>query len=330
MKLPNGYGSVYKLKGNRRKPWVARITIDWKDNGQPVYAYLGYFETRQDALKCLADYNHQPYNLDKRNITLGELYDMWVRNKSQMYALNTRQNYESRRTLLQRHLSTPYRKFTRSVIQGIIDGQEYVTQKIGIRTFFVTMDKYAYELDIIQKPQAELLDPIQYDTISTKLVFTHDEIMALWDYGTIWSEYILIMLYSGIRISELFQIRGEDCFLGYFKCGVKTKAGKNRIIPIHSAIRDIVAKHMPEDMGYIISCSATKFRTEFNNVMSDLGMHHVPHETRHTFRTAFDNTDANRVCINLIMGHTSQDIGERVYTHKTIAELKEAIEKIRY
>ena len=23
MKLPNGYGSVYKLKGNRRKPFIA-------------------------------------------------------------------------------------------------------------------------------------------------------------------------------------------------------------------------------------------------------------------------------------------------------------------
>ena len=26
MKLPNGYGSVYKLSGNRRKPWAARVT----------------------------------------------------------------------------------------------------------------------------------------------------------------------------------------------------------------------------------------------------------------------------------------------------------------
>ena len=29
MKLPNGYGSVYKLSGNRRKPWAARVTDGW-------------------------------------------------------------------------------------------------------------------------------------------------------------------------------------------------------------------------------------------------------------------------------------------------------------
>lgn len=29
MKLPNGYGSVYKLSGNRRNPWVACVTIGY-------------------------------------------------------------------------------------------------------------------------------------------------------------------------------------------------------------------------------------------------------------------------------------------------------------
>lgn len=29
MRLPNGFGSVYKLSGNRRKPWVARKTTGW-------------------------------------------------------------------------------------------------------------------------------------------------------------------------------------------------------------------------------------------------------------------------------------------------------------
>lgn len=31
MRLPNGYGSVYKLSGNRRNPYAARITIDWEE-----------------------------------------------------------------------------------------------------------------------------------------------------------------------------------------------------------------------------------------------------------------------------------------------------------
>lgn len=29
MRLPNGYGSVTKLSGKRRKPYVARVTVGW-------------------------------------------------------------------------------------------------------------------------------------------------------------------------------------------------------------------------------------------------------------------------------------------------------------
>lgn len=32
MKLPNGYGSVTKLSGNRRKPYLARVTLGWVIN----------------------------------------------------------------------------------------------------------------------------------------------------------------------------------------------------------------------------------------------------------------------------------------------------------
>ena len=30
MKLPNGFGSVYKLSGNRRNPYVAKKTKGWE------------------------------------------------------------------------------------------------------------------------------------------------------------------------------------------------------------------------------------------------------------------------------------------------------------
>ena len=54
MKLPNGYGSVYKLKGKRRKPWRARITDGFvydlvEDKQVQKYKTLGYYETKQKA-----------------------------------------------------------------------------------------------------------------------------------------------------------------------------------------------------------------------------------------------------------------------------------------
>jgi len=81
MKLPNGYGSVYKLKGKRRNPWVARKTVGWKDNAQPIYEYLGYYEKRELALKALTSYNLDPYDLANQQLTFTEIYDLWVKQK---------------------------------------------------------------------------------------------------------------------------------------------------------------------------------------------------------------------------------------------------------
>ena len=50
MKLANGMGSVYKLSGRRRKPWVARKTKGWDidektGKTKQLYMTIGYFPT---------------------------------------------------------------------------------------------------------------------------------------------------------------------------------------------------------------------------------------------------------------------------------------------
>ena len=68
MRLGNGEGSVYKLSGKRRKPWVARKTDGFDMRGYPQYKYIGYYKTRADALSALMDYNKSPYSLEKETI----------------------------------------------------------------------------------------------------------------------------------------------------------------------------------------------------------------------------------------------------------------------
>ena len=80
MKLPNGYGSVYKLPGNRRKPWAVRITVsrtEDQDGTHWKYKYLGYYETQSDALVALAHFNENPYDLDANKITFAEVFEKW-------------------------------------------------------------------------------------------------------------------------------------------------------------------------------------------------------------------------------------------------------------
>lgn len=116
--------------------------------------------------------------------------------------------------------------------------------------------------------------------------------------------------------------------------GVKTAAGKQRLVPIHSKIFHIVQSRAEQSKsGYLFEyggkkLSQTQYRKFWAGIMDKLEMEHLPHECRHTFRSRLDSAGANKVCIDRIMGHKSKGTGERVYTHKNIDELKLNIELI--
>lgn len=55
---------------------------------------------------------------------------------------------------------------------------------------------------------------------------------------------------------------------------------------------------------------------------------HIPYETRHTFATMLDNKNINSKIKKLLLGHSSNDVTEKVYTHKTIEQLREAVNSL--
>lgn len=74
MRNPNGYGTVAKLSGNRRNPFVVRKTLGWDDRGYPIYEIIGYYPTREAGMIALAEYNRDPYDIQTAKITMEQLY----------------------------------------------------------------------------------------------------------------------------------------------------------------------------------------------------------------------------------------------------------------
>ena len=120
--------------------------------------------------------------------------------------------------------------------------------------------------------------------------------------------------------------------------GVKTAAGKNRIVPIHSAIRSLVqARYSPHFSTFMYNAENGKpitnvaYYTAFNNVLSKCGIteKHTPHDCRHTFTSLLDSAGANEVCIDRLVGHASKSLTKKTYTHKDIEELRQSIELIK-
>ena len=75
MRNPNGFGSVINLGKNRRKPFAVRITAGYNaKNGKQIFKYLGYFKTKSEAMKCLSEYNLNPYDADFKKISFEEVF----------------------------------------------------------------------------------------------------------------------------------------------------------------------------------------------------------------------------------------------------------------
>ena len=93
MKNPNGYGSVYKLTDKkRRKPWAVRVTDSWDivdGKLKRKYKYLGYYETRKEAMQALAEYNVNPASVTK-DILFVDLYKMWSERANRCMAITSK------------------------------------------------------------------------------------------------------------------------------------------------------------------------------------------------------------------------------------------------
>lgn len=337
MKNPNGYGSVVRLSGNRRKPFTVRKTTGWNDKGQPIYLVIGYYASREEGMIALAEYNKNPYDIDKRNITLKELYQKWSESILPKLGKSLQGSLKSAYKHMKTLEELKYRDIRSFQMQDTIDdcGKGYSTQA-AIKNLWGYLDRYALELEVITTMFSQLTRSAPVEE-SHKTPFTEAELQTLWEHsGEEWVDTILIMLYSGWRIIEFVTLETANVDLTNqtMKGGVKTRNGKERIVPVHSRVLKFIEARFNAASKYLITdhgepLDEEKFRGIFKDTLSRYGIKHLPHETRHTFRTRLDSAGANKKCIDLMMGHKSKDVGERVYTHKTLEELQQAINLLK-
>lgn len=348
MRARNGYGSVVKLSGKRRQPYEVRVNTRMDERYYPVYDVLGRFETREAAMIALADYNREPYCISDRNLTFSALYELFYRDKyeesSRVYSQSTKDCTKTAYNHCAILYDLPYRDLRTPDFKRILSQEGKKGQPLShamqehIKNFFGQMDKYALQNDIIRKGYSAFANITVAEDDTPGVPFTAEEIQILWNNTDIpWVDSILIYIYSGWRISELLLMPPEDIDLdaGTFRGGLKTESGKNRIVPIHSKIRRFVEHRLSLDIGALFALkgrpiSAPSYIKLFKSTLSSIGIntYHTPHDCRHTFISLLDSAGVNQVCIDRLVGHASKTLTARTYTHKTIEELREAIEMI--
>lgn len=324
---------------------MVKVNSSLDERGYPKFDILGYYEKRADALQALADYNKNPYDLKSANATFQEIYDLWFKWKyetsKKKYSKSsiscTVGAFKKCAVLHNRIFSELKTPDLQAVLDNFDLSHAYMEH---IKNLFNQMYKYAMEYDIVQKDYSQYARINKQDDDEHGVPFSSEDIEKLWKHKDNEAvSTILIFIYSGWRISELLGIKREDVDLENltFIGGVKTKAGKNRIVPIHSSITELVEHWYNKNGTYLICSSAGKkmcvvqYRKDFASALEYVGIKepHTPHDCRHTFTSLLDSAGVRPLLIKMLVGHARQDLTERVYTHKTIDELREAIEQIK-
>lgn len=337
---PNGFGNISKLPGKRRRPFRVRVTTGWTDGGKQLYKPIGYFKTRPEAMLALAEYHKNPYAIEASTVTFAEIFAKWSEEKFSKTSHSSVNGYNAAYKYSSSLYDVIFLDIRKIHMQSVIDScnKGYGTLK-KIKVLFNQLYKYAMENDIVVKDYSKFVEIGENESESTREPFTQEEINKLFENvdRMEFIDTILIMIYTGLRIGELLLIEtaNVDITNRTMKGGLKTAAGKNRIVPINKKILPFVAKRQAEGHKYLVVNHENSLMKYWNykdekwaKIMEQLEMKHLPHDCRHTFATLMDNAGANKVSIKRIMGHASKDITDKVYTHKDIEELKKAVDLI--
>ena len=191
------------------------------------------------------------------------------------------------------------------------------------------MYAYADMQDICKVDYSKHVQINRADDDESGVPFTEDDLRILWAHKEDEVvEMILIMCYSGFRIAA-YKTMAVDLDQASFFGGVKTRASKERTVPIHSAILPIVQDRM-ERHGCLLPVAAGTYRVHMYAKLEELGIEwHTPHDCRHTFSALCEKYKVNENDRKRMLGHSfGNDITNRVYGHRSLEDLRAEIEKI--
>ena len=341
MRRANGTGSVYKLSHKKlRRPYIARVTLGYTDDGKAIRKTIGYFEKSKDAWDALSQYTTGVFvNTDK--IKFKDVWAMMIEEKKRVRkSINT--TFKMAQTRITPIWNMEIQHVKTAQLQALFDEMTDLSEasmKV-IKSLLTSTFDVAMKNDYVQKNYAKLIIlPKREPKAPVHTSYTYDEIQTLWaNTSNEAVRLVLTYIYTGLRPSELLDLKIENVHLKerYMVGGSKTKAGINRTIPIAECIYPFVKKlYQKGAFSEAKTLGAGKgswwVRRKTDAMCKDLNIsRHAAHDTRHTFITLASNINMDTKILKLIVGHSSNDVTQSVYTHKTTKQLIDAVNMLPF
>jgi len=352
-KMANGMGSVVKWK-SREKYYVFAPAVRHYDPETKKARFErkvlktfpltknGYME----AVSFLAEYNRDPALYNAKNLTLEQIFNMWKREESYKSLSNSRREGLNGAWV---KYCLPIKDFAvgnikRYILQKIVDDCPFgYGTKSMISSLFSHLFQYAVVNEIIPTNVAFKLSVGRgYQPSIERNLFTADEVNRLWGELNARNSdivrFALILLYTGMRRSEILTVSKSSVNLEerYMVGGLKSTAGRGRVIPLHKDILPIIRKiyDLSDEtlLDYIPSRGkkGNLLSIRFDTLMKSLGMNHTPHDCRFTFVSRMDELGAKDLLVKKAIGHSMGDITKDIYTKIDASKLVETIDILYY
>jgi integrase len=342
MKRANGTGSVYKMKHKPlRKPYRAVMTTGWTDDGKAIRKTIGTFAKAQQAWDALSAYAAAPEAFDNKDATFAQCWDWMVEDKRRRGVNEKAASFDLYKSKLDRVMRMRMADVRALHLQEIIDSQEKKSSSYlkHLKSYMNGVFKEALKNDVVSKNYAALVTLPSMDTTSDMhRPFTDEEVYTLWQHTDDKdAKAMLIFIYTGMRPGELFQIQLDNVHLKerYMIGGIKTEAGKDRIIPIAECIYPFVQElyamaHFKQSKTLIVPRYVGKYFYDPLALLCErIGIpKHRPHDGRHTFITWCSRFGVPEHLTKAIVGHAQKDITNSVYVHRSVSQLIDVVNRL--
>ena len=309
---------------------VANINNNTTYQQPPMHPMQNTFGTFQGGANGYIDYNNPLLNL-----TFKEVYERWYHDKSfEDISSHTMDNYRNTYNKV-RHLDNipfvqiRYSQIYDCVLQEKLKGNSFSMRKrvneMCTNNIALNIKLGKNESDFHRKPYT----PEQVTTL-----YQHYE-----EDGFI--EEVLMLMLCGCRIREFLNIRREDIHVDqryFIVTESKTKAGRNRMVPIHKKVLKFYRKRLRAKSDYLIHDARGRqvdyeiWAKKFKNLMKRFGWEYLtPHSCRHGLVTWLHSVGADPYTARSIAGHVvGDDIHSRVYLHIVLRDILAAIDLIKF
>lgn len=350
-KRPKNSGTIYKLSGKRANPWIVRVPNGYEfddENGKAkiIYRTLGYASTKAKAQTMLEEYNSDPYNLDANDLTFEDVYKLWSDKKFKKVSYSNIKGYEASFNAFRKIHHYSFRSVDYLTLQDVIDSSDknYPTLK-KMKILLNQMYEFAQRCDYCKINLGKLIDVKQYSSRNpnkyTHTHFTIEEIHKLWaNKENAYVQVILMLIYSGTRISTFLNLKKEDVHLEeryIYIVEDKTQSSSHRKVPIANDVLQFYEEWMNRSQCEYLICTNDNRHFEYRNyrdsywkpIFSSLGINeHKCHDTRYTCATLLNDAMVEVFHIQKILGHSPSCLTLQVYVHLPIEKLIIDIDKI--